>query len=134
MVYADSGLWFCEKCNRHVKNVTQRFSIKVRVMDDTDSATFVIFDCDATMLFNKTCAEVLEAHDVNAAHGVLPAEISALVNSTYLFKVECKADTSPRFEQSFRVRKICTDGVIINQFKTKWAKEEAIFYRMSGVL
>jgi hypothetical protein len=65
----------------------------------------------------------------NAAPGVLPAEISALVKSTYLFKVECKADTSPRFEQSFRVRKICTDGVIINQFKTKWAKEEAIFYR-----
>jgi hypothetical protein len=45
-------------------NCFDRFSIKVRVMDDTDSATFVIFDCDATMLFNKTCAEVLEAHDV----------------------------------------------------------------------
>jgi hypothetical protein len=29
-------------------------------MDDTDSAIFVLFDRDATLLLNKTCASVLE--------------------------------------------------------------------------
>jgi hypothetical protein len=32
-------------------------------MDDTDSATFVFFDRDATMLFNKSCADVLRNGD-----------------------------------------------------------------------
>jgi hypothetical protein len=32
-------------------------------MDDTDSATFVLFDRDATMLFNKSCADVLRNGD-----------------------------------------------------------------------
>jgi hypothetical protein len=32
-------------------------------MDDTDSATFVLFDRDAAMLFNKSCAEVLRSRD-----------------------------------------------------------------------
>ncbi|PNY02029.1 replication protein A 70 kDa DNA-binding subunit [Trifolium pratense] len=56
-------------------------------MDDTDSATLVIFDRDAAMLFNRSCAEVLRNRDMRVGHGVLPPEIQALVNSTYLFKV-----------------------------------------------
>ncbi|MCI30518.1 ATP-dependent DNA helicase PIF1, partial [Trifolium medium] len=60
-------------------------------MDDTDSATLVLFDRDAAMLFNRSCAEVLRNRDMRAGHGVLPPEIQALINSTYLFKVECKA-------------------------------------------
>jgi len=31
-------------------------------MDDSDCATFVLFDRDATMLFNKSCADILETH------------------------------------------------------------------------
>jgi hypothetical protein len=33
--------------------------MKVRVMDHTDSASFVIFDRDAASLFNMSCAEML---------------------------------------------------------------------------
>ncbi|XP_039687358.1 uncharacterized protein [Medicago truncatula] len=126
-VYPAEGMHFCEKCNRHVVKVFPRYSIKVRVVDDSDCATFVLFDRDATMLFNKSCADILETH--RADEGVLPTEIGALVNCTYLFKVEFKTAISPRFEQSFRVKKVCTDGVIINQFKAKWAKEEATFIK-----
>ncbi|KAK2401733.1 replication protein A 70 kDa DNA-binding subunit E [Trifolium repens] len=128
-VHRDLDMFFCEKCNKHVKNVSPRFSIKVRVMDDTDSATFVFFDRDATMLFNKSCADVLRNGDTRATPSVLPAEIKASINSTYLFKVECKAPVSYRFEQFFRVRKICTDMVLINQFKSKWEHEESSFVK-----
>lgn len=37
-----------------------RYKIKVRVIDETNSATFVIFDRDGTMLFNKTCVELFD--------------------------------------------------------------------------
>ncbi|TKY53757.1 Replication protein A 70 kDa DNA-binding subunit [Spatholobus suberectus] len=43
-----------------------RYHIRVRVIDETDSATFVIFDCDATVLLNKSCAEMLESLDKDA--------------------------------------------------------------------
>jgi hypothetical protein len=36
--------------------------IKVKVIDHTDSATFVIFYRDATDQFNKSCAEMIEAY------------------------------------------------------------------------
>jgi hypothetical protein len=101
-------------------------------MDDTANAVFVIFDRDATLLFNRSCADMLQTV-AGAAEGAVPPEISGLVNRTFLFKVECKTAFSPRFEQSFRVRKICTDDVIINQFKAKWAHEEAIFLKNANV-
>jgi len=46
-------------------------------------------------------------------------ELAALIGNTYLFKVETKAEFSPRFEQSFRVRKICVDPAIIKEFMEK---------------
>jgi len=60
-------------------------------------------------------------------------ELSALIEKTLLFKVETKANCSPRFEQSFRVRKICVDPVINKEFRSKWDKEEASFAKLTNV-
>jgi hypothetical protein len=38
-----------------------RYCMKIWVMDHTDYATFVIFDKDASSLFDMSCAEMLEA-------------------------------------------------------------------------
>jgi hypothetical protein len=38
-----------------------RYRIKVRVIDSTDSAIFVIFDRDGVELFNMACAEIFMA-------------------------------------------------------------------------
>jgi hypothetical protein len=65
--------------------------------------------------------------------GGLPPQIGGMVDKTWLFKVETKPSFNPRFEQSFRVRKICTDESIINQFKAKWDKEDATFIKNSNV-
>jgi hypothetical protein len=65
--------------------------------------------------------------------GGLPPQIGGMVDKTWLFKVETKPSFNPRFEQSFRVRKICTDESIIDQFKAKWDKEDATFIKNSNV-
>jgi hypothetical protein len=67
------------------------------------------------------------------SEGQLPPEIDGLIGKSYLFKVETKAEFSPRFEQSFRVRKICTDPDIVNEFKHKWEGEEASFAKLTNV-
>jgi hypothetical protein len=60
-------------------------------------------------------------------------ELAALLGKTFLFKVETKAEFNPRFEQSFRVRKICVDPAVINEFRSKWDKEEASFSKLTNV-
>lgn len=116
-VYPDHKMYFCEKCNKHVMKVVPRYCIKVRVIDQTDCATFVIFDRDAILLFNnKSCSEIFESHEKNSAQGSFPKEILDLVDRTFLFKVEYKDVVSSKFEQSFRVKKLCNDTTIMNKF------------------
>jgi len=55
-------------------------------MDNITNVVFVIFDRDVTMLFNRTCADVLQSLG-GAREGAIHPEISVLVNHTYLFKV-----------------------------------------------
>lgn len=49
-VYPDSQMYFCEKCDKHVMKVCPRFCLKLRVMENTDSAVFVLFDRNASLL------------------------------------------------------------------------------------
>ncbi|WJX26513.1 hypothetical protein P8452_15425 [Trifolium repens] len=131
-VIPDSGLHFCEKCDRHVPRVFPRFCIKVRVLDNTDCGSFVIFDNDASLLFRKTCQDVLDSIPRGSPVGFLPNEVAGLVDQTLLFKVETKAKFNMRFEQSFRVRKICKDANVITEFKKKWDTEDASFSKSSN--
>ncbi|KAG4921613.1 hypothetical protein JHK86_050426 [Glycine max] len=81
-VYPDSNMLFCccEKYNKHVTNVVLRYFIKVRVIDESDSATFVIFDRDATILFSKSCANMFETYKKRGLAGTFPREIINLVD------------------------------------------------------
>jgi len=46
----------------------------------------------------------------------LPKKFEVLIDKTYLFKVECKNDYNSKFEQSFRVKKVCMDEKVIESF------------------
>ncbi|XP_057418202.1 uncharacterized protein LOC130712383 [Lotus japonicus] len=63
-VSEDSELYFCANCNRHVvrASVTSRFCIRVSVVDDSESATFVIFDRDAASLLKTTCQALIDIY------------------------------------------------------------------------
>ena len=91
-VVPDEKMYFCAKCNKHVMHVSprcvarfsysfdmcvyiyfilfylSRYMIKVRVIDETDSATFVIFDRDATLLLKKTATDMIESMGINYIH------------------------------------------------------------------
>lgn len=60
-VFPADGMYFCEACNRHVVSPLYKFRIQLRVMDSNDSATFVVFDQEASALLNKSCAELVDA-------------------------------------------------------------------------
>ncbi|KAL6521833.1 hypothetical protein OROGR_018402 [Orobanche gracilis] len=90
------------------------YRLQVRVIDDKDSASLVIFDHEATLLLGKSCVDLVEGND----EGTLPAEIISLFDKTFLFKIEVNNSPTSKFEPSFRVKRICTDNDVINQFKS----------------
>ena len=48
--------------------------------------------------------------------GSLPREISSLVDTTFLFKVESNNSTNARFEKSYRVRRILNNVGLLKKF------------------
>ncbi|QCD82888.1 hypothetical protein DEO72_LG2g3230 [Vigna unguiculata] len=73
-----------------------------------DSTTFVIFDRDATTM--------LKRKEKSIVAGKLLKEFEVLIEKTYLFKVKCQNDYTNRFDQSFRVKKVCMDEKIVESF------------------
>ncbi|QCD94166.1 Replication factor A [Vigna unguiculata] len=126
-VYPYSKMFFCEKCNKHVIKVFPRYRIKIRVIDSSDSTTFVLFDRDATTLFKKTCADMLDTHDKMNASGNLPKEFDELVDKSLLFKVESRNDHTFKLEQSFRVKKVCVDDDIFQKFNDSSMKSVDVY-------
>ncbi|AES65761.1 replication protein A 70 kDa DNA-binding subunit B [Medicago truncatula] len=119
-VYPDEKMYFCSKCNKHVLNVTPRYMIKMRVVDHTDSATFVLFDRDAAELFKKTCADMIESCGMGTDASEVPKDILAMVEKSYLFKVETNLGSSTMYEKSYRVKRVTADPVLVEKFQTKY--------------
>ncbi|XP_068498023.1 uncharacterized protein [Phaseolus vulgaris] len=88
------------------------YKVQLRVIDDTDFTTFMLFDREASSLLSKSCTEMFESHDKN---GNLPNEFAQILEKNILFKVDSKMDKGFRFEQT-RVKKICVDEDIIQCF------------------
>ncbi|KAK8467756.1 hypothetical protein PHAVU_007G143500, partial [Phaseolus vulgaris] len=130
--YPDSKMFFCEKCNKHVIKVQQRYELKLRVIDETNSTTFVLFDRDATTLINKSCAELFESHDKNGDFGVLPKDFDLSIDKAVLFKVGCVKDQSLRFDQSFCVKKVCIDDSTIQRFCEGRVENVDLFNKFSN--
>ena len=39
------------------------YKLKLRVIDATDSKTFVVFDCEASAMLKKSCSDILDLPD-----------------------------------------------------------------------
>ncbi|KAJ1380456.1 hypothetical protein SESBI_45989 [Sesbania bispinosa] len=91
------------------------FRIRLDVSDITERAHFVIFDHDAASLLSKTCASMVGDAMFPSLH--YPDELDLLIGKELLFKVEVKDDRAFKFDDSFKVKKICSDEDIIREFK-----------------
>ncbi|XP_073220419.1 uncharacterized protein [Cicer arietinum] len=84
-------------CNKGVVIESKGYRIKVRVVDDIDSATFVIFDHDGISLTNKSCLNLLHEMDQDPQSDTVLKEIGDLVEKQLLFKIEAKNDVNSNF-------------------------------------
>ncbi|GAU18106.1 hypothetical protein TSUD_52170 [Trifolium subterraneum] len=122
-VYPADNMYYCEKCNRHVMSVTPRFCLKLRVRDETGITTCVLFDRDATLLLNKSAAELYESVNMRPASEVVPKEISDLFGRKMLLKLEIGRDNGSRFEPSYRVKRVTQDDFMVERFESSVESE-----------
>lgn len=54
------GMFFCENCVRHLTTPIPRYKLQVRVMDHSESTTFVIFDQETSALLNRPCSSFVD--------------------------------------------------------------------------
>ncbi|VFR00146.1 unnamed protein product [Cuscuta campestris] len=88
-VRADGTMYYCAYCGCRVMNVTPRYRIKTRVVDTTDSATFVVLESVACLLLHKSCSEMLK-YSENLPSGDIKPDVfnRLLIDKSYLFKVD----------------------------------------------
>ncbi|XP_057444947.1 replication protein A 70 kDa DNA-binding subunit C-like [Lotus japonicus] len=113
----DDGLYYCGGCFKHVMDVIPRYRIKLEVSDESDCATFILFDYDAQNLLMKSCKEVL-AYVKDPKCAEFPPMIEdILVGRELLFKVEKKSNSLFQYDESYRIKRVCDDAAIIDAYK-----------------
>ncbi|XP_027931228.1 uncharacterized protein LOC114187234 isoform X2 [Vigna unguiculata] len=115
-VFPDSNMYFCANCNLHVVTTFPRYRIKLRVSDDTDSASFVVFDHEVSSLLKIKCADMIKKHNKAINATSVPREIKDLIGKILLFKVEIKKLNNSQFQSSYAVKRISDDELIIEKF------------------
>ncbi|KAJ1405812.1 hypothetical protein SESBI_25576 [Sesbania bispinosa] len=106
------GFPYCDGCKCEVFDMTLRYKVKFLLSDKTDSTELVMFDSECYSLINISCKRL--AKQVEG----YPDEILELIGQDLLFRVEHSEDQDDAFDgESFKVRKICFDPSIIEDYK-----------------
>ncbi|GKV53206.1 hypothetical protein SLEP1_g59743 [Rubroshorea leprosula] len=117
-VVSDFGIWYCRNCEKRMKNPRIRYCIQVRVVDETDAASLILFDSAALDCLKKSASEL---HDLHLKRGgdqeKYPEELDVLKNRKIIFRVNIKKHNINSFEETaYHVGKVCCDDNIILAF------------------
>ncbi|KAL6538123.1 hypothetical protein OROGR_012111 [Orobanche gracilis] len=116
-VQPDSVSYYCGPCDRRVDNVKSRYQIRIKVIDETDSTNFVIFDRAASILLNRSYSDLIASYEKTPAGVTCPVEIINPLDKKFLFKVEIRKDADGRFEPSYNVKRVTDDVEILAKFR-----------------
>ncbi|XP_061362777.1 uncharacterized protein LOC133306467 [Gastrolobium bilobum] len=117
-VCEDFEKWFCKYCQEHWDDYCPKFSVQVRVVDNTDSASFILFDRVCVALLGIGAAEIREQHFKRGADLELYLEEINIINDkTMLFKVNVKKKHLDSLnEPKYQVSRVCSNESIIQSF------------------
>ncbi|QCE03857.1 hypothetical protein DEO72_LG8g1886 [Vigna unguiculata] len=112
-VLIDKTYMFKVECNNDYNSkFDQSFRVKKVCMDEKVIESFSDFEVKS-LITNEISSNTIAE---NTASGNLPEEFEVLIDKTYMFKVECNNDYNSKFDQSFRVKKVCMDEKVIESF------------------
>ncbi|XP_061358790.1 uncharacterized protein LOC133302982 [Gastrolobium bilobum] len=109
---------YCKNCQKHWDEYYPKFSVQVRVVDNSDSASFVLFDRDCLALLGVSAGELREQHFKRGADlEHYPEELNVVKDRSMLFKVNVKISNLNAYrEPKYHVAKVCIIESIITSF------------------
>ncbi|KAJ1407200.1 hypothetical protein SESBI_24521 [Sesbania bispinosa] len=112
----DLGVPYCRDCKKVVFEMNPRFKLKIVVSDGVDCVQLIMFDAECYSLLNKYCRELLTEIKGHPSE-TYPPEIMELIGMEFLFKVESNEESLFQFDDSYRVKRVCFDKSIIEEYK-----------------
>ncbi|KAL8053100.1 hypothetical protein ABFS82_05G050900 [Erythranthe guttata] len=112
--------YFCVKCKKTLPAVP-RFRIQMSVIDDTGSASFVIFDRIATQLIGKSASDLLDTSNKDNQNSDYPSDIDGLINVEILFQVSISDRNVETKWPVYTVKTATNDEGVIQQFRTRYS-------------
>ncbi|XP_020970168.1 uncharacterized protein LOC110268385 [Arachis ipaensis] len=107
--------FYCAKCDVYASTFFARFCIQVRVVDDSDTATFVLSENYTSKFLGLSAIDIcsdLLAKGYGRDH--FPGELNALIEKTLLFKLTVRHDSLNKFQACvITVSRICSDPEIM---------------------
>ncbi|KAJ1376783.1 hypothetical protein SESBI_49572 [Sesbania bispinosa] len=115
-VTVDGDKYYCAHCACNVTDVTPRYKLKVEVFDGDETTAFVMFDSDVELVTSVSCSSLLALYK-DGGIDQLPPELEDLGGKEFLFKVEKTDDYAFKYDDTFKVKKVCIVEEIIEHFK-----------------
>ncbi|KAM7257273.1 hypothetical protein ACFE04_013014 [Oxalis oulophora] len=115
-VITNGSKFICEKCEDFVTTIP-RFRLEVRVIDDTGSALFIMFDSAANKIIGKNAADVIMSSKEGEFNNSGPIEFDILKGKEFLFKVELLSTSKPKQYEGYTIKRITSDPIVIKKFK-----------------
>ncbi|XP_056691757.1 uncharacterized protein [Spinacia oleracea] len=108
--------FWCDKCNTNVELVP-RFKVQIRVVDDSGSASFFLFDREVVHILGKSALSIREYQAQEGNSDSFPKYLDELLERTYLFKIRITDYNLKQNCPIFTVTKISDDENLIKSFQ-----------------
>ncbi|RYR68002.1 hypothetical protein Ahy_A03g014479 [Arachis hypogaea] len=107
----------CVTCDTFPNSHVPRFSINLRVADELDTASFILYDKEASKYLGVSASNMSLFH-VNKNE--YPQELNTSVDKNFIFKISVKMEDINAFQPCIIVvLKLCADNSIISKFLDK---------------
>ncbi|XP_015943159.1 uncharacterized protein LOC107468389 [Arachis duranensis] len=118
----DENSYYCHECDIYPNTHVPRFCIQMRVSDETDSASFIVYDKEASKFLEISASELrLRQISKGCGKDEFPVEINSFRGKKFLFKISVKLDDINAFQPcKITVLKLTEDPNLLTSFSSKY--------------
>ncbi|XP_020963328.1 uncharacterized protein LOC110264975 [Arachis ipaensis] len=111
----------CVTCDTFPNSHVLRFSINLRVADELDTASFILYDKEASKYLDVSASDMRLSHvNKGGLKDEYPQELNAFVDKNFIFKISVKMEDINAFQPcKIFILKLCADNSIISKFLDK---------------
>ncbi|WCJ43854.1 hypothetical protein M5689_024564 [Euphorbia peplus] len=118
-LHMDGNTYKCVKCIDKNIYAVPRYRIQVRVMDETASASFVIFDSDAYKFIGKNAADLKSSLSEDDDKRGYPSDLTMFLDKKFVFKINVTEYNMMYRLGAYSVSKMTYDDGLIEELSKR---------------